>query len=76
MDVRHHPLPAAIPEALTDRELEVLRLEAAGLTNAEIAGRMYISIATVKRHISNLYGKLGVTHRTQALVRARELGLL
>jgi LuxR family maltose regulon positive regulatory protein len=63
-------------EALTDREREVLGLIAGGLTNPEIGSRLYISEATVKRHVYNIYGKLGVTHRTQALVRARELGLL
>ena len=63
-------------EALTDREREVLGLIATGLTNPEIGRKLYISEATVKRHVYNIYGKLGVTHRTQALARARELGLL
>jgi len=63
-------------EPLTDREREVLGLIAGGLTNSEIGARLYISEGTVKRHISNIFGKLGVNHRTQALVRARELGLL
>lgn len=63
-------------EPLTDREREVLGLIAGGLTNPEIGARLYIAEGTVKRHISNIFGKLGVTHRTQALVRARELGLL
>lgn len=65
-----------LAEPLTDREREVLGLIAGGMTNREIGARLYISEATVKRHISNIYGKLGVTHRTQALVRAREQGLL
>ncbi|HWI65398.1 MAG TPA: LuxR C-terminal-related transcriptional regulator [Symbiobacteriaceae bacterium] len=65
-----------LAEPLTDREREVLGLVAEGLTNQEIGARLYISEATVKRHISNIFGKLDVTHRTQALVRARELGLL
>lgn len=65
-----------LAEALTDREREVLGLIAGGLTNPEIGARLYISEATVKRHVYNIYGKLGVTHRTQALVRARELDLL
>jgi LuxR family transcriptional regulator, maltose regulon positive regulatory protein len=71
--------PAAAPGlrvSLSDRELEVLRLMAAGLTNDEIAHRLYISLPTVKRHISNTYHKLRVSHRTQALARARELHLL
>jgi len=63
-------------EPLSERELEVLRLIADGLSNAEIAARLVIAQGTVKRHINNLYGKLGVQSRTQALVRARELGLL
>jgi LuxR family maltose regulon positive regulatory protein len=67
---------AGLPEPLTAREIEVLRLIAAGLRNEEIAGQLYISLATVKRHIANAYGKLGVTHRTQAVARANELGLL
>ena len=63
-------------QALTTRELEILRLIAAGLRNQEIAEHLAISAATVKRHIANAYGKLGVSHRTEALVRAAELKLL
>jgi LuxR family maltose regulon positive regulatory protein len=63
-------------ELLTEREHEVLRLIVTGLKNQEIADQLVISVATVKRHISNLYGKLGVSHRTQAIAKARELGLL
>ena len=72
------PLPVAQPfmEGLTEREGEVLQLIAQGLTNQEIAERLIISLATVKRHISNIYGKLGVTHRTEALVKAQALALL
>jgi LuxR family maltose regulon positive regulatory protein len=66
---------AAVPP-ITPRELEILRLIAAGLRNAEIAEELEISGATVKRHIANLYGKLGVEHRTEALVRAAGLKLL
>jgi LuxR family maltose regulon positive regulatory protein len=61
---------------LTPRELEILRLIAAGLRNAEIAKHLSISDATVKRHIANTYGKLGVEHRTEALARAAQLKLL
>jgi LuxR family maltose regulon positive regulatory protein len=70
--------PAAewLVEPLTARELEVLRLIAAGLKNREIAERLVISVATVKRHITNLYGKLGVSRRTQAIARAQALGLV
>jgi LuxR family maltose regulon positive regulatory protein len=63
-------------QALTTREMEVLRLIAAGLRNQEIAGHLSISAATVKRHIANAYGKLGAGHRTEALARAKELKLL
>jgi len=65
-----------LAEPLTARELQVLRLIAAGLKNQEIAERLVISVATVKRHITNLYGKLDVSRRTQAISRAQELGLL
>ena len=58
-------------EPLTARETEILRLIAAGLRNQEIADQLVISIATVKRHIANAYGKLGVGHRTEAAARAR-----
>jgi LuxR family maltose regulon positive regulatory protein len=71
--------PAAaqpLPEPLTGREFEVLRLIVAGLTNQEIADQLVISVATVKRHITNIYGKLVVSHRTQAVARAQELDLL
>jgi LuxR family maltose regulon positive regulatory protein len=65
---------AATP--LTSRELEILRLIAGGLRNQEIADQLRISAPTVKRHIANAYGKLGVGHRTEALARAAELKLL
>jgi LuxR family maltose regulon positive regulatory protein len=63
-------------EPLTPREMDVLGLIAAGQRNQEIADELVISLATVKRHISNLYGKLGVSHRTQAIARAQDVGLL
>jgi LuxR family transcriptional regulator, maltose regulon positive regulatory protein len=63
-------------EPLSDRELEVLCLIAEGCTNQEIADRLVVALSTVKTHINNLYGKLGVQSRTQALARARSLGLL
>jgi LuxR family maltose regulon positive regulatory protein len=67
---------AALVEPLSERELEVLRLIAEGLSNSEIAHRLYISLSTVKGHTSNIFGKLGVKNRTQAVARARSLDLL
>jgi LuxR family maltose regulon positive regulatory protein len=63
-------------EPLSARELEVLQLVAAGLSNTQIATRLIVTTGTVKTHINHLFGKLAVQSRTQAVVRARELGLL
>jgi LuxR family maltose regulon positive regulatory protein len=63
-------------EPLSERELDVLRLIAEGLSNGEIAGKLYISLSTVKGHTANIFGKLSVKKRTQAVARARSLGLL
>ena len=63
-------------EPLTDREVELLHLLAEGLTNQEIATRLYIAVSTVKRHAANIYGKLGVRNRTEAVAKARELDIL
>jgi LuxR family maltose regulon positive regulatory protein len=65
----------ALVEPLSDRELEVLRLVAAGLTNREIAKELVIAVSTVKSHTNHIYGKLGVKNRTQAVAQARALGL-
>jgi DNA-binding CsgD family transcriptional regulator len=63
-------------ELLTEREVEVLHSIGEHLTNQEIADRLYISPLTVKRHASNIYDKLGVNSRRQAIVKAAELGYL
>jgi len=70
------PSPPPLVEPLSGRELEVLRLVDQGLSNQEIAVRLHIAASTVKTHINNIFGKLGVQTRIQALNRARELGLL
>ncbi len=67
---------AGLAEPLTAREVEILRLIAAGMRNQEIASHLFISLSTVKRHVANAYGKLGVSHRTEAVARANELNLL
>ena len=67
---------STLVEPLSERELQVLRLIAAGLSNRQIADELVIAVSTVKWHINNIFGKLNVHSRTQALARARELGLL
>lgn len=67
------PSMQLLVEPLTTREVEVLKLIEAGQSNQEIAGQLVISIPTVKRHISNIYAKLGVKSRTQALAIGKEL---
>ncbi|MEO8289092.1 MAG: response regulator transcription factor [Chloroflexota bacterium] len=63
-------------EPLTRREQEVLQLLMSGASNDEIAARLVISLATVKKHVSNILGKLGVESRTQAVARARDWPVL
>jgi len=63
-------------EPLSDREMEVLRLVAAGRSNREIGEELCLAIGTVKKHVYNIYGKLDAKRRTEAVTRARELGLI
>ncbi len=68
--------PASGGGLLSERELEVLRLLAAGLSNSEIASRLIVTVGTVKTHVHHIYGKLEAQNRAQAVTRATELGLL
>jgi LuxR family transcriptional regulator, maltose regulon positive regulatory protein len=70
------PYRTGLIEPLTDRELEALRLLASGRSNAEMAAELFVEQSTVKTHLIHLYSKLGVHSRTQAVARARALGLL
>ena len=63
-------------EALTRRELEVLGMLAAGRSNHAVAGELVVTIDTVKKHVSHILDKLGAANRTEAVARARELGLI
>jgi LuxR family maltose regulon positive regulatory protein len=70
------PPPQPLVEPLSQRELEVLQLVAQGLSNREISERLFLALDTVKGHNRRIYGKLQVQRRTEAVARARELGLL
>ncbi|HVN56168.1 MAG TPA: LuxR C-terminal-related transcriptional regulator [Anaerolineaceae bacterium] len=70
------PRQTSGPDALTGREVEVLRLVAIGLSNGQIAERLVLSEGTVKRHLHNIFSKLDAISRAQAIHRAREMGLL
>ena len=65
-----------MPEPLTDREVEVLRLVSHGHTNREVAGQLFVAVGTVKVHLEHILAKLGATDRTEAAVRAQMMGLL
>jgi len=65
-----------IPEPLTTRETEILRLMAGGHSNKEIAGSLFVAEGTVKNHVSNILSKIGVRDRTRAVLKALELGLI
>jgi len=66
----------ALPEPLSEREVELLALIASGLSNKEIAEALFITEGTVKNHITHILGKLSVRDRTQAALKAKELGLI
>lgn len=68
--------PGALAEPLTPRELQIMRLICQGYSNPEIASELVVTINTIKKHTSNIYGKLGVSSRTQAIARAHELHLV
>ena len=75
-DGRGTGLPETMPEPLTPREVEVLGLVSHGRTNREIAGELYVAVGTVKVHVEHILAKLGAADRTDAAVRASEMGLL
>ena len=75
-DELSHPGAALLIEPLTPREMEVLQLLVAGASNAQIAQELFITVNTVKRHITHILGKLEAENRTQAALRARELNLV
>ncbi len=68
--------PSPLAEPLSEREMEVLRLLTDGASNKDIAARLVLAEGTVKNHVTNILGKLGVAGRLQAVNKARELGLL
>ncbi len=68
--------PPPLVEPLSEREMQVLRLVAAGASNRDIAASLCIAEGTVKNHLTNILGKLGVSDRAQAALKARELGLI
>jgi DNA-binding NarL/FixJ family response regulator len=70
------PLDAGLPESLSERELEVLKLLAAGLSNREIGEKLSLAEGTVKNYVTGVLQKIGVRDRTQAALRGRELGLI
>jgi LuxR family maltose regulon positive regulatory protein len=70
------PVAPGLVEPLSQREMEVLRLLAAGKPNQQIARELVVSLHTVKKHVTHVLGKLGAANRTEATARARELGLI
>ncbi|MCA9904904.1 MAG: tetratricopeptide repeat protein, partial [Anaerolineae bacterium] len=76
LEIAQPKIPQPLVDPLSQRELEVLVLIADGLTNWQIADQLYIGVSTVKKHINHIYSKLDVTHRAQAVARARTLNFL
>jgi LuxR family maltose regulon positive regulatory protein len=76
VDARAGDKSLELAEPLSKRELEILRLVDAGLTNQEIAVKLLITLGTTKWHLNNIFGKLGVDNRVRAVKRGRELGVL
>lgn len=70
------PMQEQLPDPLSDREVEILRLLAQGANNRQIANQLFLAEGTVKNYISTILDKLGVQDRTQAALRAHELGLI
>lgn len=68
--------PTPLIEPLSERELQVLRLLATSLTTPEIADQLFVAVSTVRTHVKNIYGKLDVHRRREAVFRARKLDLL
>lgn len=75
-DTSYPPPAQPLIEPLSQRELEVLHLIAQGLSNQEMSERLFLALDTVKGHNRKIFGKLQVQRRTEAVARARELGLL
>jgi DNA-binding NarL/FixJ family response regulator len=75
VSLRTSPEGGALPDGLTEREAEVLRLIAAGLSNSEIAARLYVSEATIKTHVNHIFTKTGSRDRSQAIAYAHRRGL-
>jgi LuxR family maltose regulon positive regulatory protein len=74
--VPHSRSSGPLLDPLSERELEVLHLIANGDSNYEVAEQLVVAVSTVKRHVSNIFSKLGATNRTQAVARAREFGII
>jgi LuxR family maltose regulon positive regulatory protein len=72
----HTAAPTGLLDSLSERELEILQLMATGMSNQALAETLILTVGTIKWHLNNIYGKLGVRSRTEAVARARELGLL